>query len=655
MQYRQLRAGVNDFRSKFISASSTPISECLKKPKQDYYLSIYKYNESQYETFKERNSVKGIEQVLTDKLIFDFDSPDPEKSKLDAIVLCRMLTQVYDISESALCISFSGNKGFHVEIFLNEDLTKDEFKNIVRQIALGLKTFDPKIFDHARPFRLLGSYHLISGLYKIRLTLDQLKTLSISQIKELAKNQETLKDLISCDIISLPEAMVQFKTLPEETPVDVELLETGTLDWTKRPKWFPACRWAIYNGLFKAGERHEALMCLVSFFRNQGKNKTQAYYDTIGTIKLQSKINNCKEYDDEEFQKTCVDSIYRTDWKGGQYSCKDKLSWLGRYCLSLGEHKCNHKDDNCFIEIEDFANKFTEFADNIDENRLSLGIPIVDERVMITTSMLVGLLGAPSAGKSTMLFNFLEESNKNKINSVFFSMDMGLPLVYLRLIQKLFGYPKNDVFNIFLNDHQKRDEIIERVKETYKYTKFSFKTGLTTEDMKTAVKDHQEKIGEKVKLVGIDYLECISGPYSDATANAGLIANQCKDMANDLETCAMLLLQTQKHSGDPSDPLLSMRNVKGSSVIEQACAVILSLSRPGFSPINPEDDLFATISTVKDRMGTLMSLDCEWDGLRGAFSPLKEENSGLLQVVRDRKREIDKQKKEGDGWTSGKS
>lgn len=651
MYYRQLRAGVNDKNYQLVPADQSQVQLCLENPSQDFYTSLYKYSEPQYQQFLKTGSIKGISDVVTNWLVFDFDSKeDLNLARQDAKEICLRLGNS-GVHPNAMRISYSGSKGYHVEVRLTEDITVDEFKAITKQLASGLKTFDQLICDYARPFRVLGSVNLKTGLYKIPLHFDELAYTNIEEIKDLAKNQKIFEqEPIQYETIDLPPALQELKKFKEEYKPKTENIETGELDWSKKPKWLSNCKYSLQNGYFGEGLRNSAFLCLASVYKNQGFNIEHTYRFLKGVAECQSKVNNCERYPDDLLWNNIIHQVYGDGWKNGTSTCKDKSSWLYDYCQSLGNHKCNHKDDECFIEIEDFANKFTNFATNIDKNKLKIGIPDIDERVMITTSMLVGLLGAPSAGKTTLLLNFLEESNKNCIPSVFFSMDMGLPLVYLRLIQKFFGYDKNEVFDIFLNDKRKREEIIATIKDTYKYTKFSFRTGLNTEAMKNAVLDHQEKIGQKVKLAGIDYLECISGPYSEPVANAGLIANQCKDIANDLETCVMLLLQTQKHSGDPSDPLLSMRNVKGSSVIEQACAVILSLSRPGFSPLTPEDDKFATISTVKDRMGSLMSIDCGWNGLRGSFSKLNEEDLQLLNDVKNRKKEQDKEKKDTGGW-----
>jgi hypothetical protein len=644
MYYRQLRKGVSDTNSKFIPADDD-ISKHVKlgNPLQDYYLSIYKFNEEQKKQFEETNSVKGIDDVVTDRLVFDFDHENPEQSKADAFKICEKLTDM-GIDEDNLQISFSGNKGFHVEVKIDEHLTPTEHKAIAKQLANGLESFDTKVYDHARPFRALGSVNKKSGLYKISFSPPEFVAMSVEQIKEHAKKYYPQKTVSG--VSSLPDSIKKLKKVAEEFKPTVKLMDTAELTMTNKPKFLTNCRFALQNGHFGAGQRNQALLVLAATYRNLGFEPEHTYRLLKGVVEKQTARTGQEKFDNTEIWVNIIKVVYSDGWKGGQYTCREKTGWLYEYCQSLGEHKCKHTEDECFIEIDDFASKFKNFAENIEQNTLKLGVDPVDKRVMITTSMLVGLLGAPSGGKTSLLLNFLEQSNKDNIDSVFFSMDMGLPLVYLRLIQKHFGLQKEKVFEMFLREPDKVAQIIQRIKEAYKLTKFSFKTGMTVEGMKNAVLDHQEKTGRKVKLIGIDYLECINGPFSDATANSGLIANQLKDMANDLDVCVMLLLQTQKQSGDPSDPLLSMRNVKGSSVIEQACSVILSLSRPGFSAVTPENDRFATISTVKDRMGSLMSIDCGWKGLTGSFYDLSDEDFQLLKELRDKKK-LEKEQQNG--------
>lgn len=651
--YIQLRRGVDDKNYKLIPANE-PVSKHVKLgvPFQDYYTSVYKYNEDQYQKFQQTGTIAGVTDVVTDLLVFDFDSEDTEVAKKDAIEICKRLIEK-GIDQKDLRIAFSGSKGFHVEVKHNKLFTPTEHKAIAKQLADGLPTFDTKVYDHARPFRVVGSVNKKTNLYKIPLTHKSLNTLSIEQIKKRAESISNVDaSEFEFDTVDLPEGITVLKEYKKEYKPKVKQLDTKGIDWSLKPKWLTNCKYSLQSGNFSSGERSNSLICLAATYKNQGFEKEHTYRILKGVAEKQSLRTGQERFSDTEIFTNIIGEVYSDGWKGGQFTCREVGNWLHDYCQGLGDKKCSHKEDaDCFIEIDEFASKFTDFATNINKNKLRLGVPSIDDKVMVSTSMLVGLLGAPSAGKTSLMLNFLDQSNQDGIDSVFFSMDMGLPLVYLRLIQKHFGLQKDDVFNLFMHNPEKVKDITDKIKERYALTKFSFKTGMTVEGMRNAVIDHQDRTGRRVKLIGVDYLECVSGPYSDPTANSGLIANQLKDMANDLDVCVMLLLQTQKQSGDPSDPLLSMRNVKGSSVIEQACSVIFSMSRPGFSPTNPEDDVFATISTVKDRMGSLMSVDCKWHGLTGSFGILPDEDRAKLADVRERKK-TEKDKNNTPGWIS---
>jgi len=184
-------------------------------------------------------------------------------------------------------------------------------------------------------------------------------------------------------------------------------------------------------------------------------------------------------------------------------------------------------------------------------------------------------------------------------------------------------------------------QLIEKtIADNYKNVKFCFRSGLNVDDIRSTITQYQEASGERIKLVVIDYLETISGPYADATANSGYIAQAIKDIANDLEITVLVLLQPQKGAGDPSEELMSYRQIKGSSQIEQALSVIFTLWRPGFNPVTPEDDKYASIAVVKNRMGSLNKFDFQWSGLTGDLEELDEyQKQELKELIDSRTKE----------------
>ena len=151
--------------------------------------------------------------------------------------------------------------------------------------------------------------------------------------------------------------------------------------------------------------------------------------------------------------------------------------------------------------------------------------------------------------------------------------------------------------------------------------------------------DHEQKTGEKIKLVLIDYLECIASEYSDATASSHKIAGELRDFATETSRCVITLVQPPKSAGDASYPLTSMRQIKGSSMLEQSFRVILGIYREGFGPKYIGQDRFLTVNSLKNTMGSIFSVDNYWDGVRGEIKSIDYEGEAELQELRNKRKQ----------------
>jgi hypothetical protein len=601
---------------------------------KDYYVSIYNYNDEHYKKFKETGSVSGIRDVTTNKLVFDFDdSNNTENARQDAITLVSRLMSE-GVSENSIQVAFSGSKGFGIQIDTNEEFTPDEFKNITSGLAGDLKTFDKVVSDPNRIIRVVGTRHQKSNLYKMPLSISQLTEMDVESIKKLAASIDNVdEDLIdSWTPTRLPPKILSLKDKKEEKKTEVVVSD---LDLSQKPKWLSDAKYALQQGYFGSGERNTAFMILAATYKSQGFPKEIIYRMLKGVAELQAKRNNVERYSDEELYNNIVEVVCSPNWKGGTYSYEN-TPLLQEVTRRLGL-KVPQKEELPLVPVSSVGSIFKKFATEIESNTIKLGIDEVDNDVRITTSMLVGLLAAPSAGKTSISMSVLNTVSKAGLRSIFFSLDMGAPLVYQRLIQKHTGVYSSKLFEMYRKSDPKIFEFEKKVAEEYKNVSFCFSSGVTVDDIREMVIAEQERTGEKVKLIVVDYLENISGPYSDPTANTALIAQKLKDIANELELTVLLLLQTQKQGGDPSEELVSMRSIKGSSAIEQACSVIFTMNRPGFSPKNPEDDKYLSILVVKNRMGQLSSYDFRWDGLTGSIRSLTEEERVELHEFKKKK------------------
>lgn len=626
------------------------LSALTLNPNKDYYLSIFKYNEDHKKIAEKSGTVRQIKDVVTSTLVWDFDSEkDVEKARKDTLELGKRLVEEYNVDPDIIYCYTSGNKGFHVVVPINKEITPEQFKQAITTVAKGLETFDPSVSDHARILRLEHTKHPKSGLYKIPLHLAEIEELTTDKIKELAKTDrdESLAGFKEGTAM-LPEKLF---TLPEKKKEAPKKLDDDSV-LANPPKGWKPYKWALAQGIFDSGERHQALMIIAATCRSLGYDKESTYYICKSALKKQSARTGQEEFSKEELWNNIIEeSVFSDRWEGGSYSPQNN-PWLKAYCDKHG-YDTEEKEEPPCIGLDFLTDQFTSYATNFEQNIIKTGISGLDDNVIFSTSTLNGILGQPGSGKTTMALNYLRNTSLAGIPSMFFSLDMGAPLVYAKLVQKATGYTFKKALELYRTNPKERERISNIIKTEYKNVGFNFKAGLTVSDMLNAINKQTEQTGIKPKLIVIDYLENIAGPYSDATANAGLIANQLKDLANETETCVTLLLQTQKHSTpDVSDPLLSMKQIKGSSVIEQACSTVLTLWREGYSPNTVEDDKYISFAIVKNRFGSLWQGDFSWEPIRGDIKSLSDEQYEDLQEFRKRKKE-QKQKdaQENSSWS----
>jgi len=634
-KYIRVTKGLND---KGILVSPEDYKALDLQPDQDYYSSIHYYNELQFRKFKETGSISGITDVKTDKLVFDLDyKTDLEVARQDTLTIVKRLEDI-GINKSKIQFYFSGQKGFTVVVNLKQYLSPERLANIaLNVIGKNIKTLDTSLYNASRLLRVPNTRHPVTGLFKIPLTFNQLSKLKIETIKENAVRPGSTPPVT--ESVELSEELIK-EELKAEEKTQLES-RAYSLELTKKPSQWKNCKWSLLQGNFDSGERHNALMVIAATCRGLGYDKNTTYYMCKSALKKQAARTGYDEFSKEELYKNIIEqSVFKDNWEGGQFSCKTS-GWLQSYCNRLGEHKCKDREveDKPCVNFDDMTTNFLTYAKDFEKNVIRTGIKGLDNHLILCTSTLNGLLGNPGSGKTTMALNYLRNTSLSDIPSVFLSLDMGMPLVYGKLIQKRLGLSFEKVMELFRDKPSDLKDVVSDIKKEYKNVGFNFRSGLTVPDIKTVIKEHEETLGgKKVKLLVIDYLECLAGPYSDATANFGFIANQLKDLANEMEICILLLLQTQKHSTpDIADPLLSLKGVKGSSIIEQSCTVILTLWREGYNPKHVEDDKYISFAIVKNRFGSLWSGDFGWNPVSGDITGLTEEQKWELENFKERK------------------
>lgn len=655
MLYKRVTKALND------KGTLVPIDQLDQELKnlnrdKDNYLSIYYYNKKQLNQVKEHNgSVSGITDVFTDKLYLDFDTKDDLETARKSTIRAVEILKENGFDSESIDIAFSGNKGFSVVANLDKNINPDEHKRLATNLFGQLPGFDESIYNASRIFRIVNTKHNVSGLFKIQLNEKELENKSIGAIKTLANSQRQIKEKINK--VKLNETLLSAleETVKVKKEVDKPKLD---IDFSKRPSYLTDTKYVLHQGYIPPSKGNTGMMILASTYKHCGMDKRDAYHQLKAVNERRAEIYGPEsKRNTDEIWTNIIEVVYGPNWTGGTYKTEEN-----QLLKEIVETHGIIENSKNIVSINDVNNRFKSFARNINSNIIKTGIKELDDSVMITTGMLVGVLGSPGSGKTSLASSFVEHLSKNKINSLFHSLDMHDTLLYSRLIQK------NSELNVerllrqmIISDKQYKEgydiskdaqvlEAMNSVNEVYKYVDFNFTRGATIESIEEDIRIAKNKHGNNLKLVCIDYLEKVRSHIQDATASSGYVASRLSDLASKYDVCIFLLLQPQKSAGDAAEELLSMRKVKGASVIEQDCRVILTQWRPGFDPKDNSRDKYASVAVVKNNMGPVSKMDFYWNGLKGQLSSLDHEGRAKLKALIEDK---EKQKKEEDEQKKG--
>jgi KaiC/GvpD/RAD55 family RecA-like ATPase len=609
-----------------------------KYKKGEAYISAFKYNEKHKDLFKKTGSVAGITDVVTDILYFDLDNKDLEVSRKDTITVVERL-ESYGISSDQLRIDFSGSKGLHIAVHTTDSFSPQEARSLATKVAGDLPSFDSSIYNANRIMRIEGSIHAKTNLRKTPLSFDELKTLTIDDIKALSTEEY---EYTKPPKVKLPEAILKLKNGASASPVAQVESDLGSVDYFSNPLGLSPILLAMSQGFFPNGQRSNALIRLASNLRSKGLTDTQCYFMLKAAADSQSRKYHSEKFSKEEIYNNIIKQVYGDNWNGGTFTEDNYPTQLLDYYDSLGvPRKAFSEVSGYIVKIKDKFDEFANYAQDIDKYTMRFGIPSLDKALKARKGHLIGLLAGPGIGKTSFGITLLNNTSKEGAKSLFFSLDMFSLNVYQKLIQRHTGYTEDEMFQFFKDKNASKIQEFKQVLETnYENVSFCFKSSMDVKELKKAIKLEEEKLGRQLDLILVDYLELIETEKSDPTASSSEAINGLREIANDGRV-VVVLLQPNKMSSKPDQPMLSYNAAKGSSMIAQAVTAMITCHRPGYSSENPENDRFFSVNIVKNRNGPLSQIDFSWEGKTQTIKELTPEQRFELSVLRDTKKDAD--------------
>lgn len=319
MQCNYIELGGKDgdiFRRKIIIDIKDKEQVLKRQNFSDTYSTIYRYDN------KNQDMANIIGPLYIDLDINDLKQ-DFEKLKRDVLLLCRRLKTMFHLTDDNLQIFFSGSKGFHIlvphtvfGIKPSKDLN-DKYK----LIALELKSYtitksvDTRIYDSKRLFREPNTINSKTGLYKIQMTLNQVRNFTYEQLIERAREPQ---------FIGIPnteyneKADIAFNSLIEE----IKERQRKTVNhkvarqMLEKKELLPCVKYILQHGAQKGGRNNTAMALASALYQREPDNQ-QGILEVMQTW-------NYKKLDeplsDKELETTVL-SAYRNVQDGRRYGC----------------------------------------------------------------------------------------------------------------------------------------------------------------------------------------------------------------------------------------------------------------------------------------------------------------------------------------------
>jgi len=491
----------------------------------DCFQTYFRFNSNYLNYFQENGSVKGYKgKCYADFLPIDIDNNNLDESYSTTKTLIELLYCEYDYDVEH--IFFSGSKGFHIlisshsfGIFKPAENLPQTFKNIVSEITGGLPNIDTSIYNHNRLLRLNNTIHGKTKLYKIPITRVEFNS-GLDTIKLLAKRPG---DAVHIELDD-------FNKNSYFSDIYNKYVDTKSLIVSEGGK----LNQDLETGVLR-GERDVTAARICGILKSKEIGKQLANSILLGWNK-----GNIPPMDDDQVLKV-VNSIYSYD----NVEESDLMSNIRR--------------------ISQVAEDYSSYVNNPD--RVYLGISFLDDVFRgLRPGQVMTILGFTGNYKSALLQwlmrNYTKETSKPVL---MFQMEMSSMDLFERSAQMATQMSAADIESDFKN---KGESIVQNYIDQIEIEQSNFAVvdvpALNFDDMEKYITLAEEKFfSEKISLIGIDFIQLMTGQGKSNIERMDFIAKELKIFARKINIPIIAISQvTGKENEYSKIDLMDMRDSK---------------------------------------------------------------------------------------------
>ena len=533
----------------------------IENPDYELYTGLFNFSDDVLNHIHQNGTIKGYKGEVKEMFfVLDIDRKDLREAKQDTLKLLEFF-KGYDVIPD---IYFSGKKGFHL-IFLPTQygglkVSKDNpllMKKIAKKIMDDSGVEIDLIYQHLRIFRIEGSIHLDTNLFKIPLTSDELKTLSINQIKELATKRRFLPP-------SEKKISNQLKEYFSSVPSISEISFSSNSGIKPNQK---LCVMQMLNKGVQSGERNESLIRIASYFIREGFNS-----NLINPVIHQWGVLN-------DLDQTEIEATIKSAQTGYSFPCTDHL--LDKYCSDkcfLYERKnqidsVDSVENNYIFSMDEAYNEYQKFV--AIESFYKTGLKGLDKHLRgFVRDDIITIMGRPGTMKSSLAFRMARFNAKIGTSVVIVSIEMNIIRCLERMLQQ---ETKTNYKEIEYKVKEGNDCYVEPMRKLKNIilapVPFIQPTGF--DELLLNIK---EKIGQIPLIWVFDYLQLIGSDRRSQYEKTEFVFNEIKSFTRKHHLISIIVSQVGREAGGRGKiKPLEKGAGKGSGSIEDASDYIFGL------------------------------------------------------------------------------
>jgi len=551
------------------------------------YRSVYRYTEDILQHMEKNKSTKlymGIHDVPF--IPIDIDKGDNTKEHTLEIFRAT-LNHLFEegLSGENLQAYFSGT-GYHIDIHRDcfGFIPSKELPYIVKGTMENISnSLDISIYKRTSLYRCLYTKNQKSGLYKIPLSIEEIFTLTATEIETLAKTRRTFKfdkkygegELASLVVKEVP-AIKQSRNITE--PIKIA-----------------TCIQKIYNQGPTTGERNNSILRMSSHFRRCGIPSSACKAALLKWNGGSLEPNLVEEK---------VEYVYNSNYK---YGCNDSL--LKKYC----DPKCiyyGRKDysidifnsEQMQVQVEDWLS--TDWRGKVLDLSKLLFHPTDwnynREDLVVYPGELLTIFGPTGTNKTALAQNLILGYNgftdtimsNYHLPALVLSLELNSRTLHQRNLQIVSGLGLK--------------EMRADIKNVYKQYK-KYLGHITVQTMSPTVEQIKEKIRElSPSIVVIDYIELISMKFKSGNDKITEITQALRSMAVNLDIIIVQLSQVPRDvAREDTERQVNLYSGKGSGAIENSSSKVLGID-------SQAKDIHRHLELFKNTDGGLFETDLTW-------------------------------------------